>query len=202
MTEALRNVRGELAREVNLVHKLNAQVHWYPDILMYSKFDVFSFLKQLASIQEELVEKEALLVQSNQRVADLEKQSMETKKQLDLIMEGNYLKPLDTTEESQATKVSEATVEALRQRAALAERDVAVLNGIVEAMKRMLAIQWDQKDQGVTSLKDKVELLERNQSVWEAETKAAKDRVRVLERQMQGKDETIAALRAQLLSRK
>jgi hypothetical protein len=145
---------------------------------------------------------ESALVKASQRVADLEKENSEMKLRLELIIEGNELKPRSSEDESKARLVNEQTIGALRERAQLAERDVAVLSGLVSAMKQMLANQWDQQSGDASPLQEKARALEKNQAAWEAETLAAKERAQVLERQLQGKDETIQALRAQLLNRK
>ena len=122
------------------------------------------------------------------------------KHRLQLIIEGNELNPRNPEEDSKAKLVSDATIEALRQRAQAAERDVAVLGGLVSAMKQMLTNQWEQQAGVNSPIQEKARLLEQNQSVWEAEAEAAKQRATALERQLQGKDETIKALRAQLLN--
>ncbi len=146
--------------------------------------------------------KESSLVKASQRVAELEKENSEMKLRLELIIEGNELKPRSSEDESKERLVNETTIGALRQRAQLAERDVAVLSGLVSAMKQMLANQWDQQSGDASPLQEKARTLEKNQAAWEAETLAAKERAQTLERQLQGKDETIQALRAQLLNRK
>jgi hypothetical protein len=157
---------------------------------------------QLASAQEDLDANESALAKANQRVADLEQENAQMKLRLELIIEGNELKPRSSEDESKSRLVNEATIGALRQRAQLAERDVAVLSGLVSAMKQMLANQWDQQNGDTSPLQEKAQALEKNQAAWEAETMAAKERAQALERQLQGKDETIQELRAQLLKRK
>lgn len=124
------------------------------------------------------------------------------KHRLQLIIEGNEIKPRNSEEDSKARLVNDATIEALRQRAHSAERDASVLGGLVSAMKQMLANQWEQENSGNSLMQQRARVLEQTQSVWEAETEAAKQRANSLERQLQGKDETIQALRAQLLNRK
>jgi chromosome segregation ATPase len=157
---------------------------------------------QLASAQEDLDAKETALKKSSDKVAELEKENAEMKNRLQLIIEGNELKPRNTEEDAKARLVNNATIEALRQRAQTAERDAAVLGGLVSAMKQMLTNQWEQENGSDSLIQQKAKVLEQNQSVWEAEAEAAKLRAIALERQLQGKDETIQALRAQLSSRK
>jgi hypothetical protein len=156
----------------------------------------------LASAQEDLDAKETALKKSSDKVAELEKENAEMKNRLQLIIEGNELKPRNTEEDAKARLVNNATIEALRQRAQTAERDAAVLGGLVSAMKQMLTNQWEQENGSDSLIQQKAKVLEQNQSVWEAEAEAAKLRAIALERQLQGKDETIQALRAQLSSRK
>jgi cupin superfamily acireductone dioxygenase involved in methionine salvage len=158
-------------------------------------------LLQLATAQEDLDAKEMALNQANQRITDLEKDNLEMKHRLELVIEGNGLKAMSSEDEDKARRTYEATIDALRQRAQFAERDVAVLGGLVSAMKQMLISQW--QEQGSHSpLHEKTQVLLQNQSVWESETVAARERANSLERQLQGKDETIRALRAQLGDRK
>lgn len=156
----------------------------------------------MASAQEDLDAKETALKKSSDKVAELEKENAEMKNRLQLIIEGNELKPRNTEEDAKARLVNNATIEALRQRAQTAERDAAVLGGLVSAMKQMLTNQWEQENGSDSLIQQKAKVLEQNQSVWEAEAEAAKLRAIALERQLQGKDETIQALRAQLSSRK
>ena len=157
---------------------------------------------QLASAQEDLDAKSTALQTANQRIADLEKENAEINHRLQLIIEGNELKPQNPEEDKKAQLVKDATIEALRQRAQSAERDSAVLSGLVSAMKQMLTNQWELQNGGNSHLQEKTRVLEQTQSVWEAETEAARQRATALERQLQGKDETIQALRAQLQYRK
>ena len=118
------------------------------------------------------------------------------KNRLELIIEGNGLKALGAEERERERCTTEATIQALRERAQNAERDASVFGGMVDAMKQILVTQWEQKEK--PPLQEKLEMLERNQKVWEAEAATQKGRASALERQLQGKDETIQALRAQL----
>lgn len=157
LQETLRDVTSELASEMTSVHTLNAQ---------------------LASASVDLADREEDLLLAATRINELERSNVELERRCQVMAKGvggssatsTYGHRLSGAAHEEAQRGAEEVSGALRRRAEAAEREVYVLQGTVEGLRKMLVEAWEEEGGDVEAMRGRLEELERSRGVWERET--------------------------------
>jgi len=181
ITDVLFTVRKELGREVAHVQTLNAQ---------------------LAAAQNELQEKEVSLQNANNRIRELESQIEDMQGTYNKVIMGEGQRPADEAKEDDTSTTQEELhaelVQSLRERAVKSEREVAVLQSTVAALRNALLVQLEEvarKSQDDTK-QEQPSMTEAK--IWEEAAMESERKVKELALEIEGKDLVIAELRRRL----
>jgi hypothetical protein len=199
--ETVRDLSRELYVEISNVHTLNAQ---------------------LAAAASELSDRDESMTLAHARIAELEERNGELEKKCDLIARGmaqgsgalgGYHRHSSADGSLHGSSApggwgsshhegAQGEVEeALRRRADAAEKEAYVLEGTVVGLRRMLAQTWEGEGEEVEALRARLRAHEENVGVWERQVAAERQRCLDVAAKMQGKDEVIKSLQAQLFRR-
>lgn len=184
--------------------------------------NVHTLNAQLAAAASELSDREESMTLAHARITELEERNRELEKRCDLIARGmahgngahgGYHRhsfadgsmhgspALGGGGASHHEGAQGEVEEALRRRADAAEKEVYVLEGTVAGLRRMLAQTWEGEGEELEALRARLRAHEVNADVWERQILAERQRCLDVAAKMQGKDEAIKSLQAQLFRR-